>query len=67
MNITETLNAILLRLISIKFELRAICPSCLMFGSYKGNTVISLEEASIKLRKQLDLCIRQGTLKAENI
>jgi|LakMenE01Jun11ns_1017448.scaffolds.fasta_scaffold7779275_1 hypothetical protein len=38
-----------------------------MFGAYKGNTVISLEEASVKLRKQLDLSIRQGTLKAENI
>ena len=38
-----------------------------MFGTYKGHEVISLEEANVKLRKDLDLALRQGTLKVENI
>jgi len=29
-----------------------------MFGTYKGHEVISLEEANIKLRKELDLALR---------
>jgi hypothetical protein len=29
-----------------------------MFGEYKGHEVISLEEASVKLRKELDLSLR---------
>ena len=33
---------------------RAICASCLMFGEFKGHEVISLEEANVKLRKELD-------------
>jgi hypothetical protein len=33
---------------------QAICASCLMFGSFKGNDVIGLDEANIKLRKDLD-------------
>jgi hypothetical protein len=29
-----------------------------MFGSFKGHEVISLEEANLKLRKELDLSLR---------
>jgi hypothetical protein len=29
-----------------------------MFGEYKGHEVIGLDEASIKLRKELDLGLR---------
>lgn len=42
-----------------------ICPSCLMYGNFKGHTVISLAEAIVYMRQQLNQIAKEGYLKTE--
>ena len=43
-----------------------ICASCLMFGRFNGQKVISLDEANLKLRNELSKAMRENVLKVEN-